>query len=191
MLSMTFRRANSWAFSSLLLAAACGGGDSSPSGGTTGGVTGGHCTSGSTCYQVTTPADYDVKGECEAVGSKWSADACPTSGYARKCTQKVTVTEDGTSREVTYVYFFPAGDTTACLGTSESLTGAGGQSGQGGAGASDNCARSEADDGRCGATVLGVTYGAAWRCQDNTKNLPCDNPVGSIDQDHKQLQCCP
>ncbi len=176
----------------MLVAAACGGSDSSPAGSAGGSLTGGHCTSAKACYFVADPADYDVKGECEAVGSKWSTGSCPTAGYERKCTQKVKVSEDGAAeREVTYVYYFPPGDTTTCVGASEPLTGAGGQAGQGGAGAGDNCVRSQADDDRCGATVLGVTYDAAWVCKDNEQNLPCDKPFASLREDHTQLQCCP
>lgn len=83
----------------------------------------GSCTmKDGTCFLVSDPASYNLRSECELVGHSWSASACPSSGFARKCTQKTTVTVDqGPKQEVTYVYFFPADSKLACLGTEEKL----------------------------------------------------------------------
>ena len=86
-----------------------------------GGDKGGSCitTNPAQCYQVTSPADYDLKTECTAFGGgTWSKDPCNAANYARKCTDD-SVEVDGVP--ATYVYFFPEGSTEDCFGDEEPL----------------------------------------------------------------------
>ena len=71
---------------------------------------------------MTSPADYELKPECEFTGGTWSASTCNPAGFARKCTQEVSVsTNDGPEVPTTYVYYFPEGSDFGCLGTEEDL----------------------------------------------------------------------
>ena len=82
------------------------------------GKKGGSCTSSDQCWAVSSPANYDVASECSLTpGCTWSANACSTTGYVRKCTQPTTVN----NHEVTYVYYWTASSTMTCAGTEESL----------------------------------------------------------------------
>jgi hypothetical protein len=79
------------------------------------------CKTADSCWMVTSPAGYDVKGDCEAVKGTVQSSACNKADYKRKCTQESEAKEDGKVTKVTWVYYFAAGNDTACTGTDEKL----------------------------------------------------------------------
>ena len=79
------------------------------------------CKTADSCWTVTSPADYDVKGDCELVKGTVLSSPCDPAGYQRKCTQETDVKEDGKTTKVTWVYLFAAGNETVCTGTEVKL----------------------------------------------------------------------
>jgi hypothetical protein len=91
-------------------------------GGGTSGATGGSCRNDQQCFEVSAPADYNVKSECGFTSSTWSQSKCNPAGYDRKCTQPTQVSiNDGPEQTVVYVYYFSPASATGCLGTEEKL----------------------------------------------------------------------
>ena len=57
------------------------------------------------------------EGECAAVGGTWSASACTTTSYARRCRQTTEV--NGVARPE--LHFFQTGSQMSCLGDETNL----------------------------------------------------------------------
>ena len=67
-------------------------------------------------------ADANFSTVCGSTGGKASAAHCDPTKFARKCEQSVgQSTNGGPKTTAHYVYYFPTGSTTACLGTETKL----------------------------------------------------------------------
>jgi hypothetical protein len=82
----------------------------------------GSCTLKDGTCQEEVEADSSFSSTCSTVGATASAAHCDPTKFARKCEQTVQQsTNGGPKTTVHYVYYFPAGSTTTCLGTETKL----------------------------------------------------------------------
>jgi hypothetical protein len=98
-------------------------GCSSSSSGSSGGATPqGSCTQKDGTCEEEVEADPNFSAVCSSVGATASAAHCDPTKFARKCEQTVDQSTNGGPKTTAhYVYYFPAGSTTTCLGTETKL----------------------------------------------------------------------
>lgn len=66
--------------------------------------------------------DSSFSAVCSSQGATASAAHCDPTKFARKCEQAVQQSKNGgPTTTAHYVYFFPTGSTTTCLGTETKL----------------------------------------------------------------------